>query len=234
VTAVEHQDHQESLAAYALGALPEAEAERVRLHIESCRDCRSELEWLRGAVDALPASIDPVEPPPELRARVMKIVDAEAARLRSAGEPGDESARTPTRPRRWLTGPRLPVAVGVAVACLVAIVVVLVTASTSTRTVPVQITARALTGRTHASLRIHAGHAQLVVSRLPVPPAGHVDELWVKRGNAAPVPAGVFVLQTGTVTVGQSVRPGDLVLVTIEPGRGSPQPTTSPLLAARV
>jgi hypothetical protein len=133
-----------------------------------------------------------------------------------------------------LSGPRLPLAVGLAVACLVAIVVVLVSASTSTRTVPVQITARALVGHARASLRVHDGHAQLVVSRLPAPPAGQVDELWVKRGSAAPVPAGVFVLQSGTVAVGRPVRPGDLVLVTIEPGRGTSQPTTSPILSARI
>jgi anti-sigma-K factor RskA len=242
MSSAEHQDYREALAAYALGALPAAEADRMRLHLESCRDCRAELDWLRGAVDALPASVTPVEPPPELKARVMEIVQAEAALLRAAGEaadrpPGEVPQHSPprtTRIRRWLSGPRLPAAVGLAVACLAAIVVLLVSASTSTRRVPVRITAQALVGHTRASLSVRGDHAELTVSHLPVPPAGHVEELWVKRGNAAPIPAGVFVLQSGTVPVGRPVHHGDLVLVTIEPGRGTAQPTTSPFLIARV
>lgn len=238
MSATQHPDYREMLASYALGAVPQAEAERLRLHLESCRECRAELDWLRGAVDALPASVAPVEPPPELKARVMEIVQAEAAVLRAAGEAADQPSppkprlRRANRVRRWFSGPRLPAAVGLAVACLAAIVVVLVTTSTNTRTVAAQIMARALIGHTHASLTVRGDRAQLSVSHLPAPPAGHVEELWVERGSAPPVPAGVFVLQNGTVTVERPVRAGDLVLVTIEPSRGSAQPTTSPLLAA--
>ena len=52
-----------SLAAYALGALPEEERARLR-GISPLPQCRAELEWLRSAVDVLPASVPQVEPPP--------------------------------------------------------------------------------------------------------------------------------------------------------------------------
>jgi hypothetical protein len=73
------------------------------------------------------------------------------------------------------------------------------------------------------------------VSGLPAPAADHVDELWVKpRGAAAPRPAGTFVVQAGSVKLSLPVRSGDRVLVTVEPGRGGPAPTTTPILLARV
>jgi hypothetical protein len=70
------------------------------------------------------------------------------------------------------------------------------------------------------------------VARLPAPAAGHVDELWVKRGDAAPVPAGTFVVESGTVQLTQAVHRGDLVLVTVERGRGTAAPTTTPFIVA--
>src|SRR5437868_3920549 len=98
---LEHRDFSESLSAYALGALPEAESARVREHLATCRECQAELEWLRAAVDALPASVPQVEPPPELEARVMEIVRAEAELLRAAGEAADRPQPPAPRRRRW-------------------------------------------------------------------------------------------------------------------------------------
>jgi len=232
VTSSDHLAYREALGAYALGALPDAEAEQVRHHLQSCSECRAELDSLRSAVDALPASVDPVPPPPELKDRLMAIVTSEAALLRAAGDAADQPAPAPRR-RRWSTGPRFPLAVGFAVACLAAVVVALVTTGTSTRTVPVQVTAQVL-GQAHASLAIRGDSAQLNVAGLPAPPPGHVDELWVKRGDAPPAPAGTFILRTGSVALSVPVRSGDQVLMTIEPGRGTAQPTTAPLLVARV
>jgi anti-sigma-K factor RskA len=224
---VEHRECAEALGAFILGALPEPESERVRRHLGACRECRTELEWLRVAADALPASVTPVDPPPELKARVMAIVEAEAELLQAAGEAAD---RPPRRRRRWnwswLTSEpwRPAVALG-ATAAVAAVAVVLATSGVSTRTIQA-----AYPGPGSASLKIQGSQAQLVVRGLRAPPANHVDELWVKRGAGRPQPAGTFVLSSGSVRVQQPVRPGDVVMVTVEPGQGTPAPTSTPFL----
>ncbi|HLY49719.1 MAG TPA: anti-sigma factor [Solirubrobacteraceae bacterium] len=233
----EHLTCREALGAYALGAVPEPEAERIRAHLETCQECRAELDWLRTAVDALPASVPPVQPPPELKQRLMAVVNAEAELLRAAGQTADEPpSPAPQRQRRWLQGWRLPATAALATAAVVAAIVVpLLTSGSSTRVVPVQLTAQASGfANAHASLRIRGDQAQLVVTGFPTPAAGHVEELWIKRGQAAPVPAGTFILHAGSVTVSQPVQRGDLVLMTVEPGRGTAHPTTQPLLVAHV
>jgi hypothetical protein len=108
------------------------------------------------------------------------------------------------------------------------------TVARNTRTIHAQITGPAHVAGARASLRLNGSRAELVVSRLPAPAANHVDELWVQRGAAAPVPAGTFIVGSGSVTVGRRVRAGDHVLVTVEPGRGSRAPTSMPFILAKV
>jgi anti-sigma factor RsiW len=237
---VDHLACREALGAYALGAVPEPEAERVRAHLDTCQECRAELDWLRTAVDALPASVPPIEPPPELRQRLMGLVTAEAELFRAAGETADESPVVPKpQRRRWLGGWR-PAAAAVAVAAVAAAIVVpVLTSGSGTRVVPVKLTALATSGAhgfadAHATLRVRGDQAQLVVTGFPNPPTGHVDELWIKRGQSPPAPAGTFVLHVGSVTVSRPVKRGDLVLMTVEPGHGTARPTTPPLLVAHV
>jgi anti-sigma-K factor RskA len=222
---LEHRECAESLGAYILGALPEAESARVDRHLGGCRECRAELEWLRVAADALPASVTPVDPPAGLKSRVMAIVEAEAELLQAAGEEAD---RPPRRRRSWswLTAElwRPAVALG-ATAAVAAVAVVLATSGSSIRTIQAQ-----YRGPGSASLTIQGTQAQLVVKGLRAPPANHVDELWVKPGAGRPQPAGTFVLRSGSVRVQQPVRPGDVVMVTVEPGQGTPAPTSTPFL----
>jgi anti-sigma factor RsiW len=68
----------DDLAAYALGALEPEEEARVREHLQVCERCRSELQWLRPAVDVLPASVPQVEPPRRLKRELMRTVRADA------------------------------------------------------------------------------------------------------------------------------------------------------------
>ena len=224
---LEHRECAESLGAFILGALPETESERVQQHLASCRECQAEFEWLRVAADALPASVSPVEPPPELKSRVMAIVQAEADLLSAAGEAADRPPRR-RRSRRWgwlTVEPWRPAVALGATAAVAAVAVVLATSGSSTRMIQAQ-----TSGPGSASLTIQGTQAQLVVNGLRAPPANHVDELWVKRGAGRPQPAGTFVLRSGSVRVQQPVRRGDVVMVTVEPGQGTPAPTSTPFL----
>ena len=230
--AAEHDRCAEDLGAFALGALGELDSERVERHLVACTECRTELEWMRTAVDALPGSVPQVQPSPQLRARVMDAVRAEAELLNAAGAAADRPARE-SRPLLGWSGWRLGGAA--AALCAVAAVAIVLAGGggSTTRTVPAELAA-SLRGRATAALRISGTRAQLVVARLPAPPADHVDELWVEPAGGQPRPAGTFVVRTGTVTLTARVRRGDTVLVTVEPGAGTGAPTSTPFLRATV
>ncbi|MBV9196411.1 MAG: anti-sigma factor [Solirubrobacterales bacterium] len=232
---LEHRECAEALAAYALGALPENEGSRVYQHLTRCRECRAELDWLRAAVDTLPASVPQIPPPAELKTRVLAVVEAEAELLRAAGDTPDSPQPRAPRRRFPVTRALRPALVLVS-ACVVAVVVVLLAATggTGSRTIQARVTGPALAARAAVSLQVNGARATLIVKGLPTPPADHVDELWVMRGKSAPQPAGTFVVQSGSVEVGRAVRRGDLVLVTEERGRGTAAPTSTPFIVATV
>lgn len=233
----EHREYAYALGAYALGALPDAEAERLQLHLQSCADCRAELDGLRAAVEALPASVEQIEPPPELKARLMAVVESEAELLRAAGASADRPpAVRPAQRWRWLLTRNHRPLLGLAVACVAAaaVVIALLASGSTTRTIEAVVSPPLRAAGVRATVVLHGTRAQLIINRLPVPTADHVDELWIQRGRAAPRPAGTFVVSSGSVAVSGPVHAGDEVLVTVEPGRGTSAPTTTPLLVARV
>jgi hypothetical protein len=164
-----------------------------------------------------------------LKARIMAIVEAEAPqpaplhrRLRSTlGRPA------------WRPAPAL----ALALACLAAVAIaigLLASGGAGTRSLRAQITNPTLAGRVEASLLLRGARGELRVRGLPAPAADHVDELWVKRAGAPPEPAGTFVLQSGSVEVARPIHRGDLVLVTVERGRGAVAPTAAPFIVVQV
>ena len=235
-----HTEVAQALGAYALGALPDAEAARVEAHLRECGRCREDLAALRVAVDALPAAAPPVDAPFELKERVMAVVRAEAELLQAAGDEADR-AREPRRRRRslgaWLARPAFAAAAagGLAVAAIVGFVIGGgFDGGSATRTVQARVTpAAGVMPTTRAALRVDDGRATLMVRDMPEPPAAKVYEVWVKRGDRAPAPAGTtFVVRSGEIPVSRSVGHGDRVLVTAEPKGGSLTPTSAPVIVA--
>ncbi|MDX6674709.1 MAG: hypothetical protein QOH11_2127 [Solirubrobacteraceae bacterium] len=235
-----HDEAAEALGAYALGALPHDEAARVEIHLGECDRCREDLAALRLAVDALPSAAPPVDAPPELKARVMSVVRAEAELLQAAGEGAD---RPPEPRRRRRLGALLArpafaaaAAAGLAVAAIVGFVIGGgADTGGSVRTVQAQVASVAgVTPNTSAALRVSDRRATLMVRDMPEPPAQKVYEVWVKHGAAAPVPAGTtFVVRSGDIPIAHSVDHGDQVMVTAEPSGGSLMPTSPPMIVAR-
>ena len=82
-----HEEYQENIGAYVLGALAELEAEVLRAPPGGLRDCRDEVERLRPAADALPRSVTPDAPAAQLKATLMDVV-----------ERGGRAPRTSPRP----------------------------------------------------------------------------------------------------------------------------------------
>jgi anti-sigma-K factor RskA len=78
------EEADELAALYVLGALEAAEEERVQLHLATCDERHGLFAELGGVVPALLETVEPAEPPAELRNRVMAAI---AATPQVAGAP---------------------------------------------------------------------------------------------------------------------------------------------------
>src|SRR5215216_7995934 len=66
-----------NLAAFVLGGLEPEEAAEIRLHLDSCPVCQSELQELRKVNRALDAAPPPAAPPAYLKEEILSRVRAE-------------------------------------------------------------------------------------------------------------------------------------------------------------
>ena len=221
--------------AWVLGALDESDAASYEAHLRTCADCQAEVAHLRVPADALSLATKQVAPPPELKDRIMRVVESEAQLLRAAGPEADRPVRRERRDRRWFLRP-LPVA-GLAAATLAVGILGGVLLSDDsvqpTRTIQAQV---AMTGA-KATIRVTGDHANLEVSGMPNPPSGRVYQVWVKRGANAPEPTdALFTVMHGHshVDVPGSVKGVNLIMVTSEPSGGSVVPTGKPVITAPV
>jgi anti-sigma-K factor RskA len=235
MTNVDHDRWSEDVAAYMLGALSVAEAEAVEHHAEGCERCRSEMRWLTPAVQALPEAVERVEPPPELRGRLMAEVRSEAAASERAAEPNFLQ-----RASHWLrelgSGPMgLRPVVGTAAAVLVVVAVAGfaigggVGSGESQSSVfetgdPSGVTARMVRDGDEGTLHLANVHQV---------PSDRVLEAWVRRdGQVEPVRALFVPDRKGRASTTIANMSGvDLVMVTAEPRGGSRAPTSSPIVS---
>jgi anti-sigma-K factor RskA len=216
----QHRDCGGDVAAYALGALEEAEA--FRAHLETCPACRHELAAFQQVVDTLPLSAPAHRAPAQLRRRVLAEVGA-------GGKPDQPRWR-----RSIAAGWVRPALAAAAVLAVVAVVAVLTLGSPSSyRQYPAQVT-----GQGVAHLGVRSGHGQLVLNGFAPPPVGDIYEVWLKRGARPPQPTsalfGVTKSGRANVAVPGTLRHGTTVMVTPEPQGGSRVPTHPPVLIVSV
>ena len=239
-----HEIWQDATAAYLLGALDETEVAAFEEHLAGCPACRAEVDELLPAARALPISVDPVDPPPSLKARIMADVNREASLLAAAGPEADRPAAPATGRRRLrLPSLRIPRLVPAAVAAVLLVVGVGIgigitqLGSDSERTVQAEVV-KAGAQRANAQLEINGDEARLVARGLPAPPSGRLYQVWLKRDGHAPEPTAALFKPsrdgTATASVPGSLDDVDQVMVTDEPDGGSPQPTGDLLLVAKL
>jgi anti-sigma-K factor RskA len=227
-------------AAWVLGALDTTEAAEFVRRMEASPEVRKEVAELQEAADALPYSVAPAGPPPELRDRIMAVVESEAELLHATGARADRPYRPRTPWWRSLLRP-LPVAATACVLLLAGLAAGLLIdggGSESARTVAAQVTGEGTANAT-AQVEIDADHAELVVDGMRSPGAGHVYQVWyVRDGQSDPVPAGAL-FDVDSSGQGAAALPGGVddvasVLVSVEPAGGSQKPTTQPVIAANL
>ena len=228
-----HRRYEEDLAAYLLDALSEEEAGEFERHLRSCPSCQAEERWLRGAVELLPSSVEQVEPPPELRERLMEAVRADAA------AEGAEQRR-PVR-RRSRFGFVLRPAAAFAAAGLIAIGIgagYLIGNSGEEQTQAVATVPAEPTGVAPAARGDIVKSRDAAVIRVSGlrPRRGRVYEVWlVRKGSRTPEPSSLFEVArdgSGASGIAGGLEGVEQVMVSSEPEGGSRQPTTMPVLRA--
>lgn len=221
----EHKERREELAPYLLGALEPGEAAALEQHLAGCEECRTELEWLRPAVQVLPETVDPVEPPAELRQRIFEQVGAEAAR---------GPARIGLGRRLRSLGMR-PLAGLAVLALLVALVGGYAIRDGSSGPEATTVSAGQAPGVT-AQMVSEGDSGTLHLDHVHELPEGRVLQAWVQRGKTVESAKTLFVPnRDGTATAAiDDVEGVDVVMVTEEPRGGSEFPTGEPIVAVQL
>ena len=238
-----HENWEDATAAYLLGALDENERTAFEDHLAGCPACRDEVQHLLPAARALPISVEPVDPPPALKARIMAEVEREASLLAAAGPEADRPP-APARRRLRLPSLRVPRLVPAAVAAALLVVGVGIgigvtqLSSGPDRTIQAQVLKTSNGQRANAELEINGDEARLVARGLPAPPTGRLYQVWLKRDGHAPEPTAALFMPsrdgTATASVPGSLDDVDQVMVTDEPDGGSSMPTGDLLLVAKL
>src|SRR5262249_45562537 len=248
-----HEQFGEDLALYALNALEGEDRRKVEDHLASCRECRLELEQLRGDGALLALSTTGPRPPQRAKKRLMDAIAAESPTSRA------QTAREVGHPRHswwgWL-GWAATAAVIVVAAALwkenrglrdEAGILRRVTSQQASHLdelrrvaapiiepeaqgvplvamkTPPQPQGKAFYLRNRSSL-------VFVANNMPVLPAQKAYELWLIPKEGAPIPAGVFKPDArGSATVVNPPLPAGIeakaFAITVEDEGGATAPT---------
>ena len=223
------EELQQEYASYALGIADDPERSEIREHLERrCPVCVPGVADAMATVTAMSGAVRLVDPPKRLRLRVSSLVMPPAARSTSwlpwlitglVSVALILVARPSRRPASDLA--RLESALAIL-------------NDPATRDVTFGEAQKPARGRVFFS----PGHGVVFIgASMPRLAAGRTFELWFIPASGNPVPAGTFFPNDDNTAV--YVHPSDTgsaaaLAVTVEPDGGSPQPTTTPFIVARL
>ena len=248
-----HEQFADDLALYALGTLSGGERAEVEKHLETCAECRRELERLRGDVALLAFSASGPRPPARSRERLMSAIAKEPRRIAVRRE----------KRFNWWGG------LGwAAAAAAIAVVLLLVrrndelqkrivnlqssTASQQQQLIEARQLIETLTSPDAERYVLVAsktapppegraiyvasnGTLVFLASHMPALPAEKIYELWLIPTTGNPIPAGLFRPNAqGSAAVVRPPLPAGVqaktFAITVEPQQGSAAPTTQPIM----
>ena len=230
--------HRDDAGPWVLGALDDEDARAFAEHLESCPICRLEVAELQVVADVLPMAAPQLVPPPALKSRIMEVVESEAQLLRAAGPEADRPpvAAVRDRERRGFFGWLRPLPAAVLATALLALGVVagvLLSGGEDTTSHPGFGPKGA-----QVALRVTGDHGVLDLRGMPAAPTGRVYQVWLIHGKDKPRPTHtLFTVPSdgrARVEILESLKDTDQVLVTTEPPGGSEQPTSPPLMGAKL
>lgn len=244
---MDHERFEELKDAYVLGALPQEEQAEFERYLAAHPERQAEVDELGTFVNLLAFSPHQQEPPPELRRKVMEVVEAEAAPRRVRRRPMF------ARIREYLSGRNL--ALGVAAMLVIGLLSWNVLLQDQVqdltgqveeaqteerrperrqvqegRTIPLE-GKWAQQGASAEVASIDEDRVVLVAENLPSVPENRTCQIWVIHDDV-PTPSGLFD-PDGDVTataVTTAIEKADAIAVTVEPAGGSEKPTSDPVL----
>lgn len=220
-----HGDIQALLADYALGELLPLDRERVESHLATCAECAAEARELSLAFQCVAFAEEPVRPPEQLRARVLRSLAAQGPRPRHGVAP-HAPARAPFAGRAWL-----------ALAATIAVVLgglLLVTTQRTARLHEELQRLEADRARLTEAIATTAGQADRVVAILTASDMRRIDLAGYETSRSATARAYWSVAQ-GLLIVADQLPPpppGRAYQVWLI-GSGSPGPVSAGLMAGQ-
>jgi anti-sigma-K factor RskA len=88
MNSIAHSECREMLAQHALTALDAQQVQTMTSHLETCTDCRAELEKWQETASLLALVAQPTEPPPEVRSRILRELNKSGANDRTMHQSG--------------------------------------------------------------------------------------------------------------------------------------------------
>lgn len=248
---VEHEELENSVAAYVLGSSDPQDRERLHAHLEACATCGELAARLARVVAALALEPELIQPPRRLEERIV----AAAAEARDTTMPPPRRTPSPGVPRPPHRRFRLP-GLRAGLAAAAALIFAAGAAAGSTldhwgpfRLSPPHATAEVqryhftgtgpMAGAQGSAIHLKQDSVTLVdFKNMPAVDRDHVYELWLITDDGKPIPAGVFTPGSDgskVVLVDRSLKGIRSMAVTVELGPdGSLTPSQAPQLAAQV
>ncbi|MGE5138095.1 MAG: anti-sigma factor domain-containing protein [Rudaea sp.] len=244
-----HDEVQDLIPAYVLGALDPPEAARARAHLAGCAECTGVLREYQETADSLALGVPLAKLPPDLKSRTLEKAIGE-------GQPREEMGLIPTARRAW---PHLGGAQLIAGAALVITLLTLawsvwqstqfsqqlalqrdfVTVLAYAEGSALSVRGTALAPQAEGKLYVDrdSNVAALITVQLPPLKPGQIYQLWLTQAGGQYKSGGTFTVDSsgdGWLLVRAPSRLGEYarVEITVEPSGGSAAPTTQPLLSA--
>jgi anti-sigma-K factor RskA len=234
------------MEAYALDALSNEERAEVETYLEANPEAQAEVEELQSVVGLLALSPEDRQPPPELRKRLMRAVEAEAGPVRATlrgGHSQSDGSSILSRVKGFFSIRNTSWAL--AGALLIGLFSWNALLRSELREVQdpgsgemqtMRLSGSGMPEGSSAEVVAFPGReAVLVAEDLPELEAGEALQIWVIDEDV-PQPAGVFEPEDGMVTVPvtRSLEGAEAIAITVEPEGGSEQPTSEPVMTAEV
>jgi len=235
-----HERFDEVKDAYVLGALPEQERRELEEYLAAHPERQAEIDELGNVASLLALSPPEQEPSPELRRSIMAVVEAQ---------------RPPARTRSWLAGVKELLSVRNLTLGAAALLVIglfswnmllqgqvqdlqgqVASLQDSQQSRMVALAGTGAAQRAEAEVILLKGHkAVLMAEDMPRVPENKTYQIWVIEDDV-PQPSGLFEADGDTVAavVEKPLDEDDVIAITIEPNGGSQQPTTDPMLTAKL
>jgi anti-sigma-K factor RskA len=235
-----HKRFEEVKDAYVLGALPEQERRELEEYLAAHPERQAEIDELGNVASLLALSPPEQEPSPELRRSIMAVVEAQ---------------RPPARTRSWLAGVKELLSVRNLTLGAAALLVIglfswnmllqgqvqdlqgqVASLQDSQQSRMVALAGTGAAQRAEAEVILLKDHkAVLMAEDMPRVPENKTYQIWVIEDDV-PQPSGLFEADGDTVAavVEKPLDEDDVIAITIEPNGGSQQPTTDPMLTAKL